>query len=54
MPSQNKNVDFWYRGGIKDVVFLKHECSARSQSVVKPTSDIIPTYMLDCTTSVNK
>ena len=35
--------DFWYHGGIKDVVFLKHEVSARAQSVVKLSSDVTPT-----------
>ena len=32
--------DFWYRGDIKHVVFLKHGCSARSRSKVRPTSNV--------------
>ena len=35
--------DFWYLGGIKDVAFLKHVGTEKSQSVVRPTLDVTPT-----------
>ena len=47
--------DFRYLGGIKDVVFRKHE---RSRFIVRPTSDVTPIaqdlYLSNRTTSVNK